>query len=90
MVYNNPTLRALANEMIEDLKKQQRFDVGDTMRHEDSRIVKVVRGQYWGEYGLSNHWTFKEVLADGSLGPEEHDYGYVLIEKLAPALEIGA
>ena len=63
MVYNNPTLRALANEMIEDLKKQQRFDVGDTMRHEDSRIVKVVRGQYWGEYGLSNHWTFKEVLS---------------------------
>lgn len=80
--YNNPALRALANEIIEELKKEQRFDVGDRMRHEDNRIVEVVRGQYWGEHGLSNHWTYREILPDGGLGPEEHGYGYVLVERV--------
>jgi len=79
---NNDALRAFANGMIEELKTHQRFDVGDTMRHEDGRIVRVVGGQYWGTYGLSNHWSFKEVLADGSLGPKEHGYGYVLKERI--------
>ena len=78
---SNPGLRALANEIIEDLKKQQRFDIGDTMLHESGRIVKVTAGQYWGKHGLSNHWTFREIMPDGSLGAEEHDYGYVLMEK---------
>lgn len=79
-LYNNPGLRSLANGMIEELKKQQRFDIGDTMRHESGRIVKVTAGQYWGTFGLSNHWTFREVMPDGSLGIEEHDYGYVLTD----------
>lgn len=81
MAYNNFALRDLADEIIADLKKQQRFDVGDIMRHEDGRIVKVTGGQYWGTHGLSNHWTFREVLADDSLGPDEHGYGYVLVDK---------
>lgn len=79
--YNSSGLKALANEMIEELKKEQRFDIGDLMRHEDGRKVRVVAGQYWGTYGLSNHWTFREILQDGDLGPEEHGYGYVLTEQ---------
>ena len=47
--------------------------------HEDGRVVKVVGGSYWGTDGLSNHWTFREVLTDGSLGPKEYGYGYVLV-----------
>ena len=31
------------------------------------RPVKIVSGQYWGTYGLSNHWSWRTVLPDGSL-----------------------
>jgi hypothetical protein len=52
------------------------FEVGDEVRHPTGRTVRIVGGRYWGEYGLSNHWSWREVMADGSLGPEECGYGW--------------
>ena len=50
--------------------------IGKVLKHPDGRIVKVVDGQYWGEYGLSNFWYWQEVLPDGSLGIKECGYGW--------------
>lgn len=52
------------------------FEVGDTVRHPSGRTVKIVDGQYWGTFGISNFWYWQEVHADGSLGPREHGYGW--------------
>jgi len=53
------------------------FDVGDTVKHPDGRTVEITEGQYWGAYGLSNFWYWREVMYDGSLSKkEEHGYGW--------------
>lgn len=40
------------------------------------RPIKIISGQFLGTYGgLSNHWHWKEVLADGSLS-ERDEMGY--------------
>jgi hypothetical protein len=52
------------------------FAVGDRVRHPDGRLVEIVSGAYWGTHGLSNHWTWREVRTDGSLGIVEHGYGW--------------
>ena len=65
---------------IQDIVKEATggapFAVGDMVTHPDGRTVKIISGQFWGTHGLSNFWYWKEVLADGSLGPEEHGYGW--------------
>jgi hypothetical protein len=61
-------------ELTESVMGGPPFKVGDVVKR-DRRIVKIVGGQYWGEYGLSNFWYWREVLPDG-LGPEEHGYGW--------------
>jgi hypothetical protein len=52
-----------------------RLEIGRYFKHPDGRTILVVKGQYWGTHGLSNHWTWKRVLPDGSLGAEEWGYG---------------
>jgi hypothetical protein len=52
------------------------FKIGDRVRHPDGRLVEITAGQYWGEYGLSNFWSWREVLPTGGLGPEEEGYGW--------------
>jgi hypothetical protein len=52
------------------------FKIGDQVKHPSGRTVKITDGQYWGEHGLSNFWGWREVLADGSLGPQENGYGW--------------
>lgn len=54
------------------------FKVGDVVTHPDGYKVKIVSGQYWGEHGLSNHWSWRRVLKSGRLSrKEEHGYGWV-------------
>ncbi len=50
--------------------------VGEIVQHPDGRCVKITGGQYWGEYGGSNWWYWRPVLAYGMLGPEECGYGW--------------
>jgi hypothetical protein len=53
------------------------FAVGDRVKHPDGRTVEITSGQYWGTYGLSNFWHWREVLADGTLSAtDEHGYGW--------------
>ena len=39
--------------------------------------VKIVDGQYWGEHGLSNFWSWRIIRKDGSLGPKRSGYGWM-------------
>lgn len=72
--------RGRVQQWVKDLTKDvlggAPFAVGDVVPHPDGRTVKITDGQYWGSQGLSNFWRWKEVRADGTLGPEEHGYGW--------------
>jgi hypothetical protein len=50
--------------------------IGAIIKHPDGRTVKIIDGQYWGTYGLSNRWEWREVLSAKSLGPLEKGYGW--------------
>lgn len=52
------------------------FQVGDTVKHSSGRSVKITGGRFWGTHGVSNFWYWREVMPDGSLGPEESGYGW--------------
>jgi hypothetical protein len=39
------------------------------------RLIKMTEGGYWGDFGVSNHWTWRPVLKSGLLGPEKCGYG---------------
>lgn len=65
-----------AVELTESVVGGAPFAIGDTVVTPDGRRVLITAGQYWGTRGLSNHWTWRQVYADGSLGPEERGYGW--------------
>ena len=52
--------------------------VGKVLLHPDGRTVKIKSGYFLDSiYGrISNFWYWNEVLENGSLGPEEHGYGW--------------
>jgi len=51
--------------------------VGAIVMHPDGYKVKIISGQFWGEYGLSNTWTWRRVLKNGKLSKkEESGYGW--------------
>ena len=67
---------------VRDLSEQvlggSPFKIGDVVLHPDGRKVKIISGQYWGTYGLSNFWDWREVLPDGFLSDKlESGYGWV-------------
>lgn len=62
-------------EIVEDVMGGAPLAIGDIVTHPDGRRVKIVDGQYWGTHGLSNHWSWREVQADGSLS-EKKESGY--------------
>lgn len=50
--------------------------VGDVVKHNDGRVVKIVDGSYYGTHGVSNFFSWAEVLEDGTLSDNiEHGYG---------------
>jgi hypothetical protein len=77
---NELALRRIAREITEEITRRAPFAVGDTVKHPSGRFVTITSGQYWGAHGLSNFWYWKEVLADGTLGPEEHGYGWARVD----------
>lgn len=69
--------KSFGQEFTESVIGGAPFKVGDTVQHPDGRKVKIIRGQWWGTYGLSNHWSWQEVLEDGTLSDKvEHGYGW--------------
>lgn len=67
-----PWVRALT----EDAMGGPPFAIGDRVKSPDGRLVEITGGRYWGTHGLSNWWTWREVLTSGDLGPEECGYGW--------------
>jgi hypothetical protein len=65
-----------AQKLTEDVMGGAPFAIGDDVLHPSGRTVRIVGGQYWGTFGLSNHWHWREVLPGGELGPVESGYGW--------------
>ena len=63
-------------ELTEEFIDGSTLTVGAIVKHPDGRTVKITSGQYWGTHGVSNFWYWREVKPDGSLGEEEHGYGW--------------
>lgn len=44
------------------------FKIGDIIVGPNGKTtVKIVGGQYWGTYGISNFWSYRTILPDGSV-----------------------
>lgn len=67
-------------QLTEEVMGAPPFAIGDVVTHPSGHTIKIVSGQYWGEYGLSNHWYWREVLPDGTLS-ENLEYGYGWISR---------
>ena len=63
-------------EIVEDVCGQSAMKIGALVRHPDGYLVKVISGRLWGEYGISNWWTWQRVNDDGSLGEEISGHGW--------------
>jgi len=37
-----------------------------------ARRVRITDGEYWGDYGVSNFWTWHYIKPDGTLYPKEY------------------
>lgn len=64
-------------DIVEDIHGRDHLEVGMVTTHPDGRTVRIVDGQFWGTYGVSNFWYWVPVLEDGSEGPQEHGYGWL-------------
>lgn len=74
-------LRSLCRAITEEVSGGPPFAVGDVVTHPSGRKVKITSGQYWGDRGVSNFWYWREVRPNGTLGKEEHGYGWRPKEK---------
>ena len=53
------------------------WQIGDVYRDEKGSLIYLTGGSYMGAYGVSNHWTWRIVNKDGTLGNIETGYGGV-------------
>lgn len=65
-----------ARSITEEVLGGAPFKIGDVVKHPDGRKVQITGGQYWGEHGLSNWWSWCEMLPNGELGKSESGYGW--------------
>lgn len=64
-------------DLVEGVLGPSQMAVGATVKHPDGRTVRIISGRYWGDYGLSNFWSWREVLPDGTLADKvENGYGW--------------
>lgn len=68
-------IHPVGKAIVEKYSKSS-MEVGKIIPHPDGRMVKIMSGQYWGQHGVSNFWTWREVKKNGKLGKEEHGYGW--------------
>lgn len=71
-------LAAIAQQMNQELAGGSSMEIGKTLQHPDGRTVKVTSGCFLDPvYGrVSNYWHWNEILPNGSIGPDEHGYGW--------------
>jgi len=64
-------------DIVEQSYGKSSMEIGKIITHPDGYKVKIVDGQYWGTYGLSNFWYWHKVKKDGSLTKKKyHGYGW--------------
>jgi len=63
-------------ELVNEHMGKSSMKIGEVIQHPKGYPVKVVDGQYWGTYGLSNFWSWRRVKPDGSLGRLVSGYGW--------------
>lgn len=68
-------IRKMVRGLAEEAFGPSPFEIGDRVKHPSGRTVEIVGGAYWGEFGMSNFWTWREVRADGTL-VERRECGY--------------
>jgi hypothetical protein len=62
--------------MINKIVRQGKFGIYPPFNKKNYPCdVLIISGEYMGEYGLSNYWTWKRILKNGKLGPIESGYG---------------
>ena len=62
-------------DMAREVLGESKLRIGKIVKHPTMGKVKIVGGQYWGTYGVSNFWEWKKVLPNGKL--KNHTYsGY--------------
>lgn len=47
------------------------MNVGE-VRLVDDELCLITSGQYRGEYGVSNYWTWRKIKKDGTLSKKEY------------------
>lgn len=77
-LWNSPVLANLAKQINQEFAAKSSMKIGEIIKHPDGRLVEVVAGTYLDKtYGrISNWWTWRPLLLDGTLGPEESGYGW--------------
>lgn len=55
-------------------KKSGHYEIGRVYRR-DGQLIYITSGRYMGTMGLSNHWNWKYVRKNGTLGRDGWGYG---------------
>jgi len=64
-------------KVIDDVEITKTMIVGCACKHPDGRLVKITAGEFLKDDRISNFWYWREILADSTLGKEEHGYGWL-------------
>ena len=64
-------------KLVEDVFGKPPLEVGMTITNQKTgKLVKITGGSYWGTYGVSNFWKWREVMDNGLLSDvEQSGYG---------------
>lgn len=57
--------------MVEDVMGGSPVQIGKRYMHPEDGEIEITSGQYWGEWGLSNHWYWRVI----STGETHCGYG---------------
>ncbi len=70
-------IKNIVANMVDALAPKH-MKVDEIVLHPDGRSVKIIDGCYLDPiyHRVSNWWTWREVLVDGTLGKEESGYGW--------------
>ena len=58
-------------KIVEDEAGGAPVEIGKRYQHPEDGLIEIVSGAYWGNAGLSNHWSWIVV----ETGEEHHGYG---------------
>jgi hypothetical protein len=73
---NEAALHEIAARINNRIAAGCQMSVGKTMRHPSGRTVKIKSGQFLSNGRVSNFWCWNEIKPDGTIGPDEHGYGW--------------